>query len=203
MSEIAVFADVSCPFAYVGLSRILAYREGLGPDASVLRVRSWPLEIVNGSPLTGQSLIPKVAALRRDVAPKLFAGFEPDRFPTTTLPALAAESAAYAAGPTQGMGFSLAVRRRLFEDGADIGDQAVVDDLLDRLGLPRAGSAERAAVERDHQEGLARGVQGSPHFFTPSGGFFCPSLDIHHDDDGYDIEFDPVRFEEFVSAAFG
>ena len=54
----------------------------------------------------------------------------------------------------------------------------------------------------DFAEGKRRGVVGSPHFFTADGDFFCPSLDIEHSDDGYEVSFDPVGFNRFVAAAF-
>jgi 2-hydroxychromene-2-carboxylate isomerase len=203
VDEITVFADVSCPFAYVGFTRILAYRDRIGPDAAPLRARAWPLAVVNGDPMTGPALVPKIEALRRDVAPDLFGGFAPDRFPSTSLPALAAEQAAYRAGLDRGMAFSLAVRRLLFEDGEDIGDPDVVGALLGQLDLPQPTADDRAAVERDHEAGVAMGVQGSPHFFTRDGSFFCPTLDIQHHEGGYDIEFDQAGFERFISSAFG
>ena len=108
MSEIVVFADVSCPFAYVGLTRILAYREAVRNGAPDIRVRAWPLEKVNGAPLSGPSLVPKIDALRRDIAPDLFTGSRPDRFPSTSRPALAAEAAAYAVGVEAGNAVSVA-----------------------------------------------------------------------------------------------
>lgn len=197
-----MFADVSCPFAHVGLSRVAAYRDSLGVGAPSLRVRSWPLERVNGSPLAGSALGPKVAALRRDVAPELFSGFDPSSFPATTRHALAAEQRAYRVGVTEGLAFSLAIRRRLFEEGADIGDPTVVLAALNALGLPPPSPADHVAVDRDHTEGVARGVQGSPHFFTPNGSFFCPTLDIRHGEGGYEIEFDAEGFEAFIAAAF-
>ena len=198
-----MFSDVSCPFAYVGFTRILAFRDGIGPTAPPLRARAWPLEIVNGEPLAGPALVPKVEALRRDVAPDLFAGFVPERFPRTTLHALAAEQAAFRVGTGEGMAFSLAIRRLLFEEAADVGDPAVVDGLLEAHGLPRVRPEDRDAVERDHVEGVQRGVVGSPHFFTPNGDFFCPTLDIRSNGGAYEVEFDPIGFERFIRAAFG
>jgi len=44
---IEVFADVACPFTHVGLKSFVARRAGLGRDDVILRVRAWPLEIVN------------------------------------------------------------------------------------------------------------------------------------------------------------
>ena len=47
---IEVFADVVCPFTHVGLRRLVDRRDELGASA-VLRVRAWPLELINGEPL--------------------------------------------------------------------------------------------------------------------------------------------------------
>jgi 2-hydroxychromene-2-carboxylate isomerase len=203
MSEIAAFADVSCPFAYVGLTRILAYRSTIEGPVPAVRVRAWPLERVNGAPLSGPALAPKIEALRRAIAPDLFTGFAPEQFPMTSLPALAAEAAAYRDGLQAGNTFSLAVRGALFEEGLDIGDPGVVNAVVARAGSPTPTDEDYAAVERDHLDGVALGVRGSPHFFTPSGDFFCPTLEIHHHEDGYDIEFDEAGFDAFIAAAFG
>ena len=52
----------------------------------------------------------------------------------------------------------------------------------------------------DHAEGVRREVIGSPHFFTPSGDFFCPSLDVTHDPTGgLQVRFDPESFETFYT----
>ena len=153
MKLVEVFADVACPFTHVGLRRFAAYRGQRGRTEPLLRVRAWPLELVNEKALDGPSLVAKIEALRADVAPDLFVSFDQDRFPATTLPAMAAEAAAY-------------------RQWADL------------------------------TEGQARGVAGSPHFLTADGNFFCPSLRIDHDGDGYAVSFDPIGFQRFVSAAF-
>lgn len=58
-------------------------------------------------------------------------------------------------------------------------------------------------VRADHAEGVARGVIGSPHFFTPGGGFFCPALDVHRGPDGHlQIRADLAAFEQFAAACF-
>jgi 2-hydroxychromene-2-carboxylate isomerase len=202
VTEVEVFADVSCPFTYVSLVRLLAHMDGVDRLAPHLRVRAWPLEVVNGSPLSGAELGPKIVSLRRDVAPGLFEGFDPSTFPTTTLPALAAEHVAHATDPVTGLRFSLALRRRLFEEGADLADPAVLDELVDRAGLRRPSAEDRAAVLRDHEAGVARGVQGSPHYFTDTSAFFCPTLAIEHDEEDYTMRFDEEGFDRFVSFAF-
>jgi predicted DsbA family dithiol-disulfide isomerase len=200
---VVVFADVACPFTHVGLRRFLAYRQQRGRTEPTLRVRAWPLELVNGKALDGPSLAPKIEALRAGVAPDLFAGFNVTGFPATTLPAMAAEAAAYRQGLQVGERFSLAVRAALFEDGLDVSDEDVLVNLRRAHGVPQPNDSDRSAVRDDLAEGRRRSVAGSPHFFTSGDDFFCPSLNIGHDHDGYEVAFDPVGFERFVVAAFG
>lgn len=203
MKVVEVFADVACPFTHVGLRRFTAYREERRLSEPVLRLRAWPLEWVNGESLHGSALAPKIAALRADVAPDLFAGFDETRFPPTTLPALAAEAAAYRQGVATGERFSLAVRTALFEQGLDVSEPEVLRALRDDLGVPDPTAVDEASVTADFDEGRRRGVKGSPHFFMTDGNFFCPTLDIEHHQGHLAVTFDPARFEEFISAAFG
>jgi 2-hydroxychromene-2-carboxylate isomerase len=198
---IEVFADVSCPFAHVGLRRFAAERARRGRSGPLLRVRAWPLELVNRTPLTGPSLAPKVAALRASVAPGLFRGFDPERFPQTTLPVLAAEAAASAKDPEVGERFSLTVRTLLFEEGIDPSNPQVLARELEVHRIDPSTVAQ-SAVLSSWSEGRTRGVLGSPHFFVGDQGWFCPSLDIRHDDEGYDIRFDAAGLDAFFDVAF-
>lgn len=202
MKVVEVFADVACPFTHAGLRRFQAYRQQRGQTEPVLRVRAWPLELVNGKALAGPSMTPKIEALRADVATDLFVGFDERRFPATTLPAMAAEAAAYRQGLEVGEGFSFAVRHALFEDGLDVSDADVLRTLRDAHGVAEPVDADRSAVRHDFAEGKRRNVSGSPHFFTSDGDFFCPSLEIDHDDGGFEVSFDSAGFQRFVSAVF-
>ena len=83
---IEVFADIWCPFAHVGLRRLRTLREHAEMPEFLVHVRAWPLELVNGRPLDPVTTAHHVAELRAQVAPECFAHFDPDRFPTTTLP---------------------------------------------------------------------------------------------------------------------
>jgi predicted DsbA family dithiol-disulfide isomerase len=145
----------------------------------------------------------EVAELRAQVAPDLFTGFDPGSFPSTSLPSLALTAAAYRHDQTTGEAVALALRDLVFEQGRDISDPAVLDEVAARFGID-AEPADADTVTADHDEGMARGVVGSPHFFTPEGSFFCPSLDISRDDDGeLHVRFDQDGFEQFVDACFG
>jgi 2-hydroxychromene-2-carboxylate isomerase len=115
---------------------------------------------------------------------------------------MAAEAAAYRHGVRAGEEFSFAVRHALFEDGLDVSDGRVLQALLEQQGVDGPSDDDRRAVHDDLADGQRRGVAGSPHFFTADGSFFCPSLDIEHDGDGYAVSFDAEGFQEFVSAVF-
>lgn len=202
MQQIEVFADVGCPFTHVGLRAFAALRDERGLTLPLLRVRAWPLELVNGAPLTGSFLAPEIAALQQGPAPGLFAGFDATAFPATTGPAMTSAAAAYRVGPEAGEAFSLAVRDALWEHGHDIADPDVLAHLRVGLDVPDPLPTDAASIEADLAEGRQRGVTGSPHFFTAHGDFFCPSLDITHDDAGHmRVRFDAAGFERFVRAA--
>jgi predicted DsbA family dithiol-disulfide isomerase len=166
-----------------------------------LRVRAWPLEIVNGTPLEAAVIAEEVEELRREVAPELFAAFTEASFPSTSLPALALAASAYRRSDAIGEEVSLALRDLCFERGVDIAEPRVLADLAADFDLsPTERDADR--VLEDHAEGVRRGVTGSPHFFTPSGGFFCPSLDVSRDADGrLRVVADQDAFDAFMADA--
>jgi predicted DsbA family dithiol-disulfide isomerase len=200
-ATIEVFADVMCPFAHVGLRRLVNRRDDLGSSA-MLRVRAWPLELVNGEPLAIDLVAEEVHALRKQVAPDLFAGFDPTRFPKTSLPAMAVAAAAYRRSAPLGERVSLAVRQALFEEGRDIAAADVLADIARAHHLTGPDAADRAAAFTDWREGRRRGVQGSPHFFVGDEGFFCPTLKITRVADRLQIDNDDATLEAFLRRAF-
>jgi len=201
---IEVFADVVCPFTHAGLRRLVARRSELHRDDVLLRVRAWPLELVNGRLLAADMAAEQVAALRGGVAPDLFSGFDPGRFPRSSLPALALAAEGYAAGPAVGEAISLALRTALFEEGRDIGDLAVLVDIAARHGVAFADpEGGREAVMADWTEGRDRGVIGSPHFFIDGTDVFCPTLDIRRVGGSFEISLDTAGYAEFIHRCFG
>jgi 2-hydroxychromene-2-carboxylate isomerase len=186
VKTIEVFADIWCPFAHVGIRCVVERRTQLNHEDTPLYVRSWPLELVNQVPLDPRTTAHHVQELRRQVAPDLFQGFDPERFPTTTLPALAWVHAAYAMDMKTGEAVSLALRNALFEDGVDIADPDLLSDIVLAEGVASVGNDDERAVVADWHEGVAcgvaRGVKGSPHFFCGDADAFCASLDIFKDE---------------------
>ena len=199
---IEVFADVACPFTHVGLRRLVDVRAERGRPDVLLRVRSWPLEVVNGRPLDPGFIAEEVDDIREQVAPDLFAGFTVQAFPSTSLPALALAAAADRCDVGTGELISLALRDLLFEDGVDITDTGVLRALATDHGVPFDPGDDRTVLA-DHAEGVERGVIGSPHFFTPAGDYFCPSLDVQRGPDGHlRITSDMAAFEAFAASCF-
>lgn len=199
---VEVFADVCCPFTHVGLRRFVAARTTT--DLPVrLRVRAWPLELVNGRPLDPGHVAEEVEALTRTVAGDLFRGFAPERFPATSLPALALAAAAYERSLDLGEDVSLALRDALFEEGLDLADPEVLAPLAARYGLeapPVGTTAPDPRVLADYEEGRRRGVTGSPHFFVGDTGLFCPSLHVARDArGGFVVRADPAALDELLA----
>lgn len=187
MRTVEVFADVLCPFTHAGLHTLIDRRAALGHTEPRLRIHAWPLELINGKPLDPHHIGREVAALRDSVRPDLFGGFTAETFPSTSMTAFALTAAADRAGDVElAEAVGMALRDAVFEQGLDIGLPEVVAPIADRFGLqPLDADATSAAVRADWDEGRARGVVGSPHFFTDDGtGMFCPVLDISRDEVG-------------------
>jgi predicted DsbA family dithiol-disulfide isomerase len=198
-----VFADVWCPFTHVGLRRLVEARDRRGRDDLIVRVRAWPLELVNGKALSPDLVAEEIQALHEAVAPDLFTGFDRERFPTTTLPALAVAAAAYRRDNRTGERMSLALRTALFEEGRDISDPAELAAIAHTIAPDLGYLDDEPAIHDDWDEGRRRGVIGSPHFFIDDHSYFCPTLAIEHVDDHLKIRTDPDGFSAFVAAAFG
>jgi predicted DsbA family dithiol-disulfide isomerase len=199
---VEVFADVTCPFAHVGLSRFVARRASSGLTSPTLHVRAWPLEFVNGKLPERDLVAQHVDELRHQVAPDLFHDFDPDVLPMSSMPAFKLVAAAYEVGGSAGERVSLAVRDALFEHGRDVSDPDVVHEIAANLGIAAPSSSAEQAVLRDYAEGQRRGVRGSPEFFLDGEGWYCPSLHIENVDGALRIEPDLESVEAFLTACF-
>jgi predicted DsbA family dithiol-disulfide isomerase len=199
---IEVFADIGCPFTHVGLRRLVDERAARGRDDVVMRVRAWPLEIVNGRPLDPTFIAEEIDDIRGQAAPDLFTGFDVDAFPATSIPALAVTAAAYLVDDRTGEAVALAIRDLLFERGQDVADPTVLAAVAHDHGVDVPVDADQLVLA-DHHEGVARGVIGSPHFFVAAGGFFCPALDVSRDANGHlRVHADPAGFDAFLTTVF-
>jgi predicted DsbA family dithiol-disulfide isomerase len=202
-SILEVYADIACPFAYVGLRRLITARADAQRYDVPIEVQPWPLELVNGTPLNPQTTATHVAELRDQIAPELFSGFDPANFPNTTLPALALVHVANQLDPAIGLAVDQALRTALFEHGLDVSDPAVLHAIAYEYALPEPTPADAAAVQALYQTGRTRSVQGSPHFFYRDYAAFCPSLAISADPGpGLTIAFDTSALDELVTYCF-
>ena len=77
-------------------------------------------------------------------------------------------------------------------------DPDVLAEIAAAHDLAAPSSQPSAAVTADYDGGRARGVKGSPHFFVAADDFFCPALDLGHDDEGHLT----ARFDADMLAAF-
>ena len=204
MQTIQVYADVWCPFAHVGLRCVRDRRAKLGRDDVALDIRAWPLELVNGVPLDPNTTAIHVSELQDQVAPNQFMNFDPEHFPSTSLPALACIHAAYRKDLATGEAVSFAVRDALFENGLDISRPEVLTAIADRHGIGPATAEDEGSVISDWQEGVRRGVRGSPHFFCGDHDVFCPSLDISKDGAGHlDVGMNLNALDAFLVECLG
>jgi predicted DsbA family dithiol-disulfide isomerase len=199
---VEVFADVWCPFTHVGLRRLVEERARLGRDDVAFRVRAWPLELVNGEPMSAELVAEEVEALRAAVAPELFRGLDLRRFPSTTLPALALAAAAYRRDDRTGEQVSLRLRWALFEEGRNIADRDELATIAATAGVDLPDPSGEQAVLDDWQDGQRRGVIGSPYFFADGNGYFCPTLRVERIHGTLQVVVNAERVAEFTAAAF-
>jgi predicted DsbA family dithiol-disulfide isomerase len=199
MPIVEVYADITCPFAHVGLTHVVEHVRAMSEPADVV-VRAWPLEWVNGTPLAFDAVVVKARALTEQLGVAVFDGLRAQAWPSTTLSALELAATAYAHDHPTGLSVSLDLRAALFERGEDVSNPDVLAAIAAAHGIaaPSAGSTD--AVRADYDAGRARGVQGSPHFFIGSDDFFCPALDLGHDDEGHlTARFDADMLAEFFA----
>ena len=203
MNSIQIYADVWCPFAHVGLRCVVERRAQMGRQDVALDIRAWPLELVNGTPLDPATTASHVRDLRAQVAPDLFSHFDSKHFPTTCLPALACIHTAYRMDLRTGEAVSLALRTALFEEGLDISRPNVLSEVANAHGVGPATEEDEGSIVSDWQEGVQRGVKGSPHFFCGDHDVFCPSLNITKDGSGHmEVKTTMRDLDDFLDQCF-
>lgn len=202
-TSIEIYADIWCPFAHVGLRATRRERERRGRFDVAFLIRPWPLELVNGAPLDSHVSARHVRELREQVAPELFADFDENNFPTSTLPALSLALAAYEQDAATGEAVSWALRDALFESDQDISDASVLGAIARTFAVPEDAARETAGVELEWHRGQVRGVKGSPHFFCGTSDAFCPALDISRAETGdLALRANAARLQTFLEVCF-
>jgi len=198
-TTVEVFAEITCPFAYVGLHHVVDHVAELASPVDII-VRAWPLEWVNGTSLAFDGVETKAAVLREQLGVDVFNGLQADSWPTSTIPALGLAAAAYAVDIPTGLAVSTDLRTALFELSVDISDPDALAEIAGAHGVEFDPGDDRA-VRVDYDDGQARGVKGSPHYFVATNDFFCPALDIGHDADNHlTARFDPDGLARFLAS---
>lgn len=202
---IEVFADIWCPFTHVGLRALTELRRQRRRDDVVFRFRAWPLELVNGSPMSCERTEHHVHDLRDQIDDTMFCGLDPSCFPSSTLEALALAASADAIELRLGEAMNLRLREALFEQGLDISQPEVLASIAAEFDVSLPDDTDRARVRADWDEGRARGVVGSPHFFCGDDEVFCTALSISRDEQSalhiaYDVAGMTAFFDQCVGS---
>ncbi len=196
---IEAFADLWCPFAYVGLLAARRVQEELDLEIELI-IRSWPLELVNGEPLLEAKTYANALALRESIAPEIFAAIDEWSFPRTTLPGLELAAQVTKQSGSLGAELSMALRVALFEEGRDIGEPSVLRSIAQDFEVTDREGGD-AGVLADLADGRVRGVKGSPHFFCGERDMFCPTLDLTRDQSGQlEVQLMMERLQDFMKS---
>lgn len=212
---VVVFSDLLCPWAHIGVFRLLraVHDRGLGGEVTIDH-RAFPLELVGGGPHEREHFDRMVAALR-DVEPE--AGWaswaaDEDDFPTSSLLALEAVQAAKAVSPAASVALDRALRRAVFEQSRPIDRLDTVMDVAgetDEVDDLRAFETElqsgRARRELDEQTACAQTDQipSSPTIVLPDGTTVVnPGIDFRPGDDGTPIveHDDPSAYDQLLES---
>jgi predicted DsbA family dithiol-disulfide isomerase len=176
---IAVFSDLSCPWAHLAVYRLLAARQRLGLEGDVvLDHRAFPLELFNRRPTPRRIVsaeVPVVGALDPGAGWQVWQG-DLATWPVTTLLALEAVQAAKEQGAAASERLDRGLRTAFFGQSRCISMRHVVLEVAAECGLDEgaladaldSGRARRAVFD---QCAVASGgsVAGSPHVFLADG----------------------------------
>jgi 2-hydroxychromene-2-carboxylate isomerase len=182
MPKLDFWYDLSSTYSYLAASRIegLAEKAGvdvrwrpflLGPVFKVNGLEASPAEVYPGKGRYAWRDMERLAMLYGLPKFKL-----PDPFPTNSL--LAAR-VGIALADADRPAFTRAVYRAEFGDGRQIGDRALIADILKQLGhgaealLAAAGDqATKDKLRAQTEEAIKLGMFGAPNFVTEDGEWF-------------------------------
>ena len=188
---IAVFSDLTCPFAHVAIHRLFETRTRLGLDDTVrLDHHVFPIELLNGAPGTrhgSDSEIPVLGALEPDAGWQIWQG--PDyHYPSTVLLAFEAVQAAKAQSLAISERLDRALRRAFWAQSRPIhlhNELITVASTVDGIDVDDLDRALRRGTYRhrifDDLDVVRSGaVSMSPHLFLPNGTDIAnPGIQLH------------------------
>lgn len=177
---VAIYADITCPWAHVCVHRLHEERARLGlEDIVTFDHRAFPLELINDAPTPMKILdaeIPVAGALEPEAGWQIWQG-EQSEYPVTTLPALEAVIAVKDQSPKLAEQLDRALRRAFFGESRTISMRheilAIAGDIdglnVDALERALEDGRARSRLTKDHLVSEAGSVEGSPHVFLANG----------------------------------
>ena len=179
--RIEVFSDVVCPWCYIGTRRLAAAITAVVADGgSPPDIEMRPFQLDPTAPDTPSPVLEAYARRFGERAPELLGRvtdvaradgielrFDRALRANTRRAHLLLEHALATAGPAAQWTLSDTLFRAYFEDGADLGDAATLEEIADRAGVPGArtalgdGGGRLDAALRDASE---RGITAVPTF---------------------------------------
>jgi predicted DsbA family dithiol-disulfide isomerase len=175
---IAMYADLSCPYAYVSAYRLRKLREEYR-GTIVIEHKSLPLEYVNREPTPKPLLERELPLLIREEPDIPYQPWQrpESEWPVTMWPAFEAVKCAERQSLVLADDLDWALRVAFFAESRCISLRHVILELVQRVGLDSKRFADdfdrgvtKYQVLQEAQEGWERlHVEGSPTFVLPSG----------------------------------
>jgi len=182
---IDVVSDVACPWCYVGKNRLVTAAERIGDDIP-LQIRWHPFQLDPTLPKAGKDrreyMVEKFGSLERiETVHATLAGlgeeigiafdFDAMKVSANTIDAHRLIRWAGSQGPDMQLRMVSALFRAFWEEGKNIGDDAVLLEIATEVGLDPeivgqllSGDADRAEVRRDVENAQRMGITGVPCF---------------------------------------
>lgn len=207
--SIVVFSDVRCPWAHVGVHRLLraVHHRGLEGEITIDH-RAFPLEVISDENHDGTQVDRTVRVLR-DLEPGAgWTGWDPDAYPASSMLALEAVQAAKAVSPAASASLDRALRLAVFDQARAIDRLETVMEIahetegLDVDLFEKELRSGRPGTEVKEQTSCAgtEGVPASPTIVLPDGSSAVnPGLEFRLEDEVPVIESDdPDAYERLV-----
>ena len=176
---VAVYSDLTCPWAHLAVHRLHATRQRLDLDEAVtFDHRAFPLEVFNERPTPWRILsaeVPVVGGLDPDAGWEVWQA-EPYTWPVTSLLAMEAVQAAKEQGLRASERLDRALRAAFFAHSRCISSRHVILAVASAAGLDVPALQEalddgraRRTVFEQQREGAGGTIKGSPHLFLADG----------------------------------
>lgn len=215
---IAVYADITCPWAHICVHRLHETRSRLGLEGRVtIDPRAFPLELINDASTPKKILdaeIPVAGALEPGAGWQMWQG-SASEYPVSTLPALEAVIAAKDQSPKAAEALDRGLRRAFFGASRTITMRHEILAVAEESGTVDVAALEvaledgraRVALTKDHLLSETSAVEASPHVFLADGTNVAnPGIELHWEGEhgeGFPVidSDDPSIYERLLKGA--